>query len=72
MPIYSGGRVIVESPGYSITTDKKSLHARYVIGTKIIPGISLNAILQRDTTDTSSLALCRKVREITKCKDLTS
>lgn len=72
MPIYSGRRVIVESPGYSITTDKyqKNLHARYVIGTKIIPGISLNAILQMDTADTSSLALCRKVREITKCKDL--
>lgn len=72
MPIYLGRRMIVESPGYSITTDKylKNLHPRYVIGKKMIPGISLNAILQMDTADTSSLGLCHKVREITKCGEL--
>lgn len=37
---------------------------------KSIPVVSFNPILQMDTADISSLGLCCKVREITKCKDL--
>lgn len=73
MPIYLGTRVIVESLGHSITTDKyqNNLHPIYVIAKKkCIPVISFNAIFQMDTVDISSLGLCCKVREITKHKEL--
>jgi len=64
--------MIVESPENSITTDthQKNLHPGYVIGKKIIPDTFLNAILQMDTTDISSLGLCHKVREISKRREL--